>query len=79
MQKYREGTHGDKISIEGGITTVGATIEVESLGSKNEAHTDIEVGINYVAHPSQMNTRKVVSDLKTSLKRLIKNSIHYIN
>ncbi|HHT9144816.1 MAG TPA: DUF342 domain-containing protein [Candidatus Wunengus sp. YC61] len=72
--------HGDKISIEGGITTAGATIEVESLGSKNEAHTDVEVGINYVAHPSQMNTRKVVSDLKTSLKAVDKelNTLHAI-
>ena len=72
--------HGDKISIEGGITTAGATIEVESLGSKNEAHTDVEVGINYVAHPSQMNTRKVVSDLKTSLKKVDKelNTLHAI-
>ena len=71
---------GDKISIEGGITTAGATIEVESLGSKNEVHTDVEVGINYVAHPSQMNTRKVVSDLKTSLKKVDKelNTLHAI-
>src|SRR3989339_1858198 len=72
--------HGDKISIEGGITAAGATIEVESLGSKNEAQTDVEVGINYVAHPSQMNTRKVVSDLKTSLKKVDKelNTLHAI-
>ena len=71
---------GDKISIEGGITTAGAMIEVESLGSKNEVHTDVEVGINYVAHPSQMNTRKVVSDLKTSLKKVDKelNTLHAI-
>src|SRR3990170_9046630 len=72
--------HGNKISIEGGITTAGATIEVDSLGSKNEVHTDVEVGINYVAHPSQMNTRKVVSDLKTSLKTVGKelNTLHAI-
>src|SRR3972149_6017043 len=40
----------------------------------------IEGGINYVAHPSQMNTRKVVSDLKTSLKKVDKelNTLHAI-
>jgi len=72
--------HGDKISIEGGITAAGATIEVESLGSKNEAHTDVEVGINYVAHPSQMNTRKEISGLKAVLKTVDKelNTLHAI-
>lgn len=69
---------GDKISIEGGITTAGAMIEVESLGSKNEVHTDVEVGINYVAHQSQMNTRKEISGLKAVLKTVDKelNTLH---
>ncbi|MBM2834741.1 MAG: hypothetical protein HW406_1902 [Candidatus Brocadiaceae bacterium] len=71
---------GDKISIEGGITTAGAVIEVESLGSKNEALTDVEVGINYVAHPNKMNTRKEISGLKAVLKTVDKelNTLHAI-
>ncbi|MBI2472337.1 MAG: DUF342 domain-containing protein [Planctomycetes bacterium] len=69
---------GDKISIEGGITTSGAVIEVESLGSKNEVHTDIEVGTNYAAQQSQMNTRREVSGLKAILKTVEKelNTLH---
>ena len=69
---------GDKISIEGGITTAGTMIEVQSLGSKNEVYTDVEVGINYVAHQSRMNTRREVSSLKASLKTVDKelNTLH---
>ncbi|MBI5308247.1 MAG: DUF342 domain-containing protein, partial [Planctomycetes bacterium] len=48
---------GDKISIEGGITTAGTLIEVEALGSKNEIYTDVEAGIDYTTHPDQINTR----------------------
>ncbi len=64
--------HGDKISIEGGITTAGATIEVESLGSRNEVHTDIEAGINYAEHQSHMSARKEISQLKILLKDIDK-------
>ena len=72
--------HGDKISIEGGITTAGAMIEVESLGSKNEVHTDVEAGIDYTAHQSQMSTRKEISGLKAVLKTVDKelNTLHAI-
>jgi len=71
---------GDKISIEGGITTAGAMIEVESLGSKNEVHTDVEAGIDYTAHQSQMSTRKEISGLKAVLKTVDKelNTLHAI-
>jgi len=71
---------GDKISIGGGITTAGTMIEVESLGSQNEVHTDVEVGINYVAHESQMNTRKEKNGLKAVLKTVDKelNTLHAI-
>ncbi|MBM4065931.1 MAG: DUF342 domain-containing protein [Planctomycetes bacterium] len=71
---------GDKISIEGGITTAGAVIEVESLGSKNEVHTDVEAGIDYTAHQSQMSTRKEISGLKAVLKAVDKelNTLHAI-
>ena len=71
---------GDKISIEGGITTAGAVIEVESLGSKNEVHTDVEAGIDYTAHQSQMITRKEISSLKAFLKTVDKelNTLHAI-
>jgi uncharacterized protein (DUF342 family) len=64
--------HGDKISIEGGITAAGALIEVESLGSRNEVHTDVEAGINYAAHQNLMNKRKEVSGLKAALKTIDK-------
>ncbi|MCR4321729.1 MAG: FapA family protein [Candidatus Brocadiaceae bacterium] len=72
--------HGDKISIGGGITTAGAMIEVESLGSKNEVHTDVEAGIDYTAHQSQMSTRKEISGLKAVLKTVDKelNTLHAI-
>jgi len=71
---------GDKISIEGGITTAGAMIEVESLGSKNEVHTDVEAGIDYTAHQSQMSTRKEISGLKAVMKTVDKelNTLHAI-
>ena len=71
---------GDKISIEGGITTAGAVIEVETLGSKNEVHTDVEAGIDYAAHQSQMITRKEISSLKAFLKTVDKelNTLHAI-
>ena len=71
---------GDKISIEGGITTAGAMIEVESLGSKNEVRTDVEAGIDYTAHQSQMSTRKEISGLKAVLKTVDKelNTLHAI-
>ncbi|HHT9108681.1 MAG TPA: DUF342 domain-containing protein [Candidatus Wunengus sp. YC63] len=71
---------GDKISIEGGITTAGAVIEVESLGSKNEVHTDVEAGIDYTARQSQMSTRKEISGLKAVLKTVDKelNTLHAI-
>ena len=71
---------GDKISIEGGITTAGAMIEVESLGSKNEVHTDVEAGIDYTAHQSQMSTRKEISGFKAVLKTVDKelNTLHAI-
>jgi len=50
------------------------------LGSQNEVHTDVEVGINYVAHQSQMNTRKEISGLKAVLKTVDKelNTLHAI-
>ena len=72
--------NGDKISIEGGITTAGTMIEVESLGSKNEVHTDVEAGIDYTAHQSQMSTRKEISGLKAVLKTIDKelNTLHAI-
>ena len=72
--------HGDKISIEGGITTAGAMIEVESLGSNNEVHTDVEVGTNYAAQQSQMIKRKETSGLKALLKTVDKelNTLHAI-
>ena len=72
--------HGDKISIEGGITTAGAVIEVESLGNKNEVHTDVEAGIDYTTHQSQMITRKEISGLKAFLKTVDKelNTLHAI-
>ena len=72
--------HGDKISIEGGITTAGAVIEVESLGNKNEVHTDVEAGIDYTTHQSQMITRKEISGLKAVLKTVDKelNTLHAI-
>ena len=72
--------HGDKISIEGGITTAGTMIEVESLGSKNEVHTDVEAGIDYTAHQSQMSTRKEISGLRAVLKTVDKelNTLHAI-
>ncbi len=63
---------GDKISIEGGITTAGTLIEVESLGSKNEVYTDVEVGIDYTIHLSKTNTRKEISGLKAYLKKVDK-------
>lgn len=63
---------GDKISIEGGITTAGALIEVETLGSKNEVYTDIEAGIDYTIHPNQIVTRKEISGLKAFLKKVDK-------
>ena len=71
---------GDKISIEGGITTAGAMIEVESLGSKNEVHTDVEAGIDYTAHQNQMSTRKEISGFKAVLKTVDKelNTLHAI-
>ncbi|OHB73239.1 MAG: hypothetical protein A2W17_06090 [Planctomycetes bacterium RBG_16_41_13] len=71
---------GDKISIEGGITTAGAMIEVESLGSKNEVRTDVEAGIDYTAHQSQMSTRKEISGFKAVLKTVDKelNTLHAI-
>ncbi|HHT9112392.1 MAG: DUF342 domain-containing protein [Planctomycetes bacterium] len=71
---------GDKISIEGGITTAGAMIEVESLGSNNEVHTDVEVGTNYAAQQSQMIKRKETSGLKALLKTVDKelNTLHAI-
>lgn len=72
--------HGDKISIVGGTTTARAMIEVESLGSKNEVHTDVEAGIDYTAHQSQMSTRKEISGLKAVLKTVDKelNTLHAI-
>src|SRR3990167_6837974 len=72
--------NGDKISIEGGITTAGTMIEVESLGSKNEVHTDVEAGIDDTAHQSQMSTRKEISGLKAVLKTIDKelNTLHAI-
>ncbi len=63
---------GDKISIEGGITTAGTLIEVEALGSKNEVYTDVEAGIDYTTHPGQINTRKEISGLKAFLKKVDK-------
>ncbi len=63
---------GDKISIEGGITTAGTSIEVEALGSKNEVYTDVEVGIDYTTHPDHINTRKEISGLKAFLKKVDK-------
>src|SRR3990167_7504742 len=58
----------------------GAMIEVESLGSKNEVHTDVEAGIDYTAHQSQMSTRKEISCLKAVLKTVDKelNTLHAI-
>src|SRR3972149_6246483 len=71
---------GDKISIEGGIATAGAMIEVESLGSNNEVHTDVEVGTNYAAQQSLMIKRKETSGLKALLKTVDKelNTLHAI-
>ena len=63
---------GDKISIEGGITTAGTLIEVEALGSKNEVYTDVEAGIDYTTHPDKINTRKEISGLKAFLKKVDK-------
>jgi uncharacterized protein (DUF342 family) len=63
---------GDKISIEGGITTAGTLIEVEALGSKNEVYTDVEAGIDYTIHPDKINTRKEISGLKSFLKKVDK-------
>ena len=63
---------GDKISIEGGITTAGTSIEVEALGSKNEVYTDVEAGIDYTIHPDKINTRKEISGLKSFLKKVDK-------
>jgi len=50
------------------------------LGSKNEVHTDVEAGIDYAAHQSQMITRKEISSLKAFLKTVDKelNTLHAI-
>lgn len=71
---------GDKLSIAGGLVVAGAVIEVESLGSKKEIYTDVEVGVDYAAQQKQMNTRKEISDLRAALKKVDKelSTLHEI-
>ena len=63
---------GDRLSIAGGLVVAGTLIEVESLGSKKEIYTDVEVGVDYAAQQKQMNTRKETSDLRAALKKVDK-------
>ncbi|WP_347274117.1 FapA family protein [Candidatus Kuenenia sp.] len=63
---------GDRLSIAGGLVVAGTLIEVESLGSKKEIYTDVEVGVDYAAQQKQMNTRKEASDLRSALKKVDK-------
>ncbi|MCF6147338.1 MAG: DUF342 domain-containing protein [Candidatus Kuenenia sp.] len=63
---------GGRLSITGGQTTAGQIIEVETLGSRSETFTEIEVGIDYSNRKSLLNMKKEMNESANALNKIEK-------
>ncbi|MBM4054863.1 MAG: DUF342 domain-containing protein [Planctomycetes bacterium] len=69
---------GGRLSIAGGQITAGKIIEVETLGSRSELFTEVEVGIDYSNRQSLLNIKKEMNESAKALNK-IEKELHTLN
>lgn len=70
---YAKGTvtaKGGRLSIIGGIIIAGSLIEVDVLGSRIEAPTEVEVGVDYTVVKGLMKVKREIHSLTTVLENI---------